>query len=142
MEELAQNVFNEYRITILAGFGDLFTEVTEVSLSYDQAKQALEYAVYMNKKGIIWSSEAQIENTTYYYPLDSEQRLISTIRAGELEEAERIVRAIIAQNMEQRELSIEMKHQLVGEMKGLFSSYWIKRHLPNIQRSRVSNGGS
>ncbi|MEK4492466.1 helix-turn-helix domain-containing protein [Paenibacillus sp. FSL L8-0493] len=120
MEELAQNVFNEYRITILAGFGDLFTEVTEVSLSYDQAKQALEYAVYMNKKGIIWSSEAQIENTTYYYPLDSEQRLISTIRAGELEEAERIVRAIIAQNMEQRELSIEMKHQLVGEMKGTF----------------------
>lgn len=71
MEELATNVFNEYRITILAGFGDLFTEVTEVSLSYDQAKQALEYAVYMNKKGIIWSSEAQIENTTYYYPLDS-----------------------------------------------------------------------
>lgn len=120
MEELAQNVFDEYRITILAGFGDLFTEVTEVSLSYDQAKQALEYAVYMNKKGIIWSSEAQIENTTYYYPLDSEQRLISTIRAGELEEAERIVRAIIAQNMEQRELSIEMKHQLVGEMKGTF----------------------
>ncbi|WP_081387824.1 MULTISPECIES: helix-turn-helix domain-containing protein [Paenibacillus] len=120
MEELATNVFNEYRITILAGFGDLFTEVTEVSLSYDQAKQALEYAVYMNKKGIIWSSEAQIENTTYYYPLDSEQRLISTIRAGELEEAKRIVRAIIAQNMEQRELSIEMKHQLVGEMKGTF----------------------
>ncbi|MEK3942283.1 helix-turn-helix domain-containing protein [Paenibacillus sp. FSL E2-0177] len=120
MEELATNVFNEYRITILAGFGDLFTEVTEVSLSYDQAKQALEYAVYMNKKGIIWSSEAQIENTTYYYPLDSEQRLISTIRAGELEEAKRIVRAIIVQNMEQRELSIEMKHQLVGEMKGTF----------------------
>nr|WP_282579795.1 helix-turn-helix domain-containing protein [Paenibacillus odorifer] len=120
MEELAINVFNEYRITILAGFGDLFTEVTEVSLSYDQAKQALEYAVYMNKKGIIWSSEAQIENTTYYYPLDSEQRLISTIRAGELEEAKRIVRAIIVQNMEQRELSIEMKHQLVGEMKGTF----------------------
>lgn len=30
------------------------------------------------------------------------------------------MRAIIAQNMEQRELSIEMKHQLVGEMKGTF----------------------
>lgn len=30
------------------------------------------------------------------------------------------MRAIIVQNMEQRELSIEMKHQLVGEMKGTF----------------------
>jgi two-component system response regulator YesN len=120
MEELTQYVFTEYRITIQAGFGDLFTEVTEVSLSFDQAKQALEYAVYMNKKGMIWNHEAQTENTTYYYPLDSEQRLISTIRAGELEEAQRIVRSIIAQNMEQRELSMEMKHQLVGEMKGTF----------------------
>ncbi|OBZ11747.1 AraC family transcriptional regulator [Bacillus sp. FJAT-27264] len=120
MENLTQYVFNEYRITIQAGFGELFASVTEVSLSFDQANQALEYAVYMNKKGIMWYNEAQTENTTYYYPLDSEQRLISTIRAGELEEAKRIVHAIIVQNMEQRELSIEMKHQLVGEMKGTF----------------------
>ncbi|WP_339319546.1 helix-turn-helix domain-containing protein [Paenibacillus sp. FSL R10-2734] len=120
LENLAQYVFNEYRITTQAGFGELFTEITEVSLSFDQAKQALEYAVYMNKKGIVWSSEAQNENTTYYYPLDTEQRLISTIRAGELEEAKRIVRAIVAQNMEQRELSMEMKQQLVGEIKGTF----------------------
>ncbi|MNO33355.1 HTH-type transcriptional regulator YesS [compost metagenome] len=120
LEHLAQYVFNEYRITTQAGFGDLFTEITEVSLSFDQAKQALEYAVYMNKKGMIWSSEAQSENTTYYYPLDTEQRLISTIRAGELEEAKRIVRAIVAQNIEQRELSMEMKQQLVGEIKGTF----------------------
>lgn len=120
LENLAQYVFNEYRITTQVGFGDLFTEITEVSLSFDQAKQALEYAVYMNKKGIVWSSEAQSENTTYYYPLDTEQRLISTIRAGELEEAKRIVRAIVAQNMEQRELSMEMKQQLVGEIKGTF----------------------
>jgi two-component system response regulator YesN len=120
MENLALYVFNEYRITIQAGFGELFASVIEVSLSFDQANEALEYAIYMNKKGTIWYSEAQTENTTYYYPLDSEQRLISTIRAGELEEAKRIVHAIIAQNMEQRELSIEMKHQLVGEMKGTF----------------------
>ncbi|OZQ68243.1 AraC family transcriptional regulator [Paenibacillus sp. VTT E-133280] len=120
LENLAQYVFNEYRITTQAGFGDLFTEITEIGLSFDQAKQALEYAVYMNKKGIVWSSEAQNENTTYYYPLDTEQRLISTIRAGELEEAKRIVRAIVAQNMEQRELSMEMKQQLVGEIKGTF----------------------
>ena len=43
-----------------------------------------------------------------------------TIRAGELEEAKRIVEAIMVQNMEQRELSMEMKHQLIGEMKGTF----------------------
>lgn len=148
IEHLAQYVFNEYRITIQAGFGDCFASVTEVSLSFDQAKQALEYAVYMNKKGMVWHNEAQTENTTYYYPLDSEQRLISTIRAGELEEAKRIVQAIIQQNMEQRELSIEMKHQLVGEMKGTFLKLLDQKAfmeypvIENIKRRVIDIGSS
>ncbi|MFC3748247.1 helix-turn-helix domain-containing protein [Paenibacillus sp. GCM10012306] len=148
MKNLAQYVFNEYRITIQAGFGELFTSVTEVSLSFDQANQALEYAVYMNKKGIMWYNEAQTENTTYYYPLDSEQRLISTIRAGELEEAKRIVHAIIVQNMEQRELSIEMKHQLVGEMKGTFlklldqKAFTEYTSIENVKRRVIDIGSS
>lgn len=120
MERLTAYLFEEYKMTIQAGFGDSFTTVTEVSRSFEQAKQALEYAVYVNQKGMMWNREAQIENTTYYYPLDTEQRLISTVRAGELEEAMRIVDVIFAQNLGQRELSVEMKHQLVGEMKGTF----------------------
>lgn len=113
-------MFAEYKISMQAGFGEAFASVTEVGQSFDQAKQALEYAVYLNKKGILWSHETQSTNTTYYYPLDTEHRLISTIRAGELEEAQKIIDSIIAQNLEQRELSVEMKNQLVGEIKGTF----------------------
>ncbi|MCL6457437.1 MAG: helix-turn-helix domain-containing protein [Gorillibacterium sp.] len=120
IDHLAQYVFNEYRITIQAAFGDPFTSVTEVSQSFEQAKQALEYAAYMNKKSIVWYNETRMENSTYYYPIDIEQRLISTIRAGEIDEAKRIVLSIITQNIEHQELSIEMKHQLIGELKGTF----------------------
>ncbi|MGG6309412.1 helix-turn-helix domain-containing protein [Paenibacillus macerans] len=121
MEQLAQYVFSEYKISMQAGFGESFDSVMEVGQSFEQAKQALEYAVYLNnKKGMMWSHETQIENTTYYYPLDTEHRLISTVRAGELEEARKIIDSIIAQNLGQRELSVEMKHQLVGEIKGTF----------------------
>ncbi|GGG12489.1 hypothetical protein GCM10010912_66160 [Paenibacillus albidus] len=118
--KLGQYVLSEYRITIQAGCGNFFAAVTEVSRSFEQAKQALEYAVHLNKKGVMWNHEVQNENTSYYYPLDTEQRLISTIRAGELEEARRMVGSIMMQNMDLRELSIEMKHQLVGELKGTF----------------------
>jgi YesN/AraC family two-component response regulator len=122
--------------------------LTEVSLSFDQANQALEYAVYMNKKGMMWNNETQTENTTYYYPLDSEQRLIGTIRAGELEEAKRIVEAIVEQNMEQRELSMEMKHQLVGEMKGTFlklldqKAFTEYSSIENVKRRVIDIGSS
>lgn len=120
MEELVQFVLYEYRISVQAGFGGYFASVTEASGSFGQAKQALEYAVYMNNKGIQWNHEAQVENTTYYYPLDTEQRLISTLRAGELAEAIRIMDASFEQNLGERELSAEMKQQLIGEMKGTF----------------------
>ncbi|CAH1223109.1 HTH-type transcriptional activator RhaR [Paenibacillus allorhizoplanae] len=120
LNELADFLFMEYKITIIAAMGNPFATVMEVSHTYEQASQALEYALHMNRKGVLWFSNARLESDTYYYPLDIELRLISTIRAGDLDEARRILDAIIAQNIENRELSIEMKHQLVGELKGTF----------------------
>jgi AraC-like DNA-binding protein len=120
MEELIQHLFQEYKVSIQAGFGEGFETLMDVSQSFEQAKQALEYAVFVNSKGMLWNHEARIENTTYYYPLDAEQRLASTIRAGEEEEAGKIIDGIFEQNIARRELSVEMKHQLVGEIKGTF----------------------
>ncbi|KRF08102.1 AraC family transcriptional regulator [Paenibacillus sp. Soil766] len=120
LNELAEFLFTEYKITIIAAMGNPFTTLMEVSHTYEQATQALEYALHMNRKGVLWFSDARLESDTYYYPLDIELRLISTIRAGDLDEARRILHAIMAQNIENRELSIEMKHQLVGELKGTF----------------------
>jgi two-component system, response regulator YesN len=115
-----QLVFDEYRISVTAALGDLFESIMGVSHSFEQAKQALEHAVQLNKKSILWFEETRLESATYYYPLDIELRLIGTIRAGEIEESKRIVQSIISENTEHRELSFEMKHQLVGELKGTF----------------------
>ncbi|RED63200.1 helix-turn-helix domain-containing protein [Cohnella lupini] len=117
---VTQQVFDEYRISVTSALGDPFDAVTEVSHSFEQAKQALEHAVHTSKKGITWFEDTRTESATYYYPLDTELRLISTIRAGEIDEAKRILQSIISQNTEHRGLSFEMKHQLVGEVKGTF----------------------
>lgn len=116
--ELLDKVFREYRISVTAALGERFSSETEVSQSFEQAKQTLEFAQYTNKKGILRYDETRTESSTYYYPLDLELRLIGTIRAGEIEEARRIVRTIMASNIDHRELSVEMRHQLIGEMKG------------------------
>lgn len=50
VNKLVNLAFGEYRITITAGLSDPFTSVMEVSRSYEQARQALENAMYMNKK--------------------------------------------------------------------------------------------
>jgi two-component system response regulator YesN len=118
LTHLSQLVFNEYRISVTAALGGRFDSETQASHSFEQAKQTLEYALHINKKGILWYDETRMEGATYYYPLDLELRLITTIRAGDIEEAKRIVGLIIAQNTETRELSFEMTHHLIGELKG------------------------
>jgi len=120
LRRLSLHVFSDYRITVMAALGERFASETEVAHSYELAKQTLEYALHMNKNGILWHEDTRGESVTYYYPLDLELRLIGTIRTGELGEAERIFQAIVSQNTDQRELSVEMKHQWIGELKGTF----------------------
>lgn len=118
LDQLSRKAFEEYRITFTASVGDRFAAETEVSASYEQAKLALEHADHSDRKGIVWYDEMRVDSSTYYYPLETELRLIGTIRAGEAEETRRILLAVLQMNTEQRELSVEMWHQLVVELKG------------------------
>ncbi|MFD0670809.1 AraC family transcriptional regulator [Cohnella sp. GCM10027633] len=118
LDQLSRRAFEEYKITFTATVGDRFEAETEVSASYEQAKLALEHAHHSDRRGIVWYDETRVESATYYYPLDMELRLIGTIRAGETEESLRLLRSVLLMNTEQRELSVEMWHQLVGELKG------------------------
>nr|WP_246427761.1 helix-turn-helix domain-containing protein [Paenibacillus phyllosphaerae] len=118
MEPFVASMFGEYKISIDGAFGSFFTSEMEVSRSYEQAKETMSHAEYWQRKGFFWHDDIRQESATYYYPLEMELRLISTIRAGEAEEAKRIMRSVIQQNTEQRELSPEMAGQLIVEVKG------------------------
>ncbi|MGG4144040.1 helix-turn-helix domain-containing protein [Paenibacillus algorifonticola] len=118
LTELAQTAYSEYKVSLSAAFGECFQTLMDVSHSYEQAGQTLEYTELSGKQSILWFSDSSRETATYYYPLDMEQRLISTIRAGEPEEAKRIVSTVMDKNSDQHQLSPEMKQQLVGELKG------------------------
>ncbi|AZN39274.1 helix-turn-helix domain-containing protein [Paenibacillus albus] len=118
LEPFAALMFSEYKITVTGSFGDPFTSEMEVSRSYEQAKETMGYADYTQRKGFLWYANIRQESATYYYPLDMELRLISTVRAGEEAEAKRIVGSVMQQNTEDRELSPEMANQLIVELKG------------------------
>lgn len=120
LERIARHAFEDYRISVTAALGSPFRSVTEVSQSFEQAKQALDAAAHANRKELTWYEDIRQDSATYHYPVDVELRLIGTVRAGELEEARRIIQSIVVQNTEQRELSFEMSQQLAGEMKGTF----------------------
>ncbi|MFD2611167.1 AraC family transcriptional regulator [Paenibacillus gansuensis] len=120
LHRLADEIFQEYKISVLAAVGGRFEALTEISHVYELAKQTLDHAVQTGSKTVVWYGESALDSATYYYPLDVELRLIGTLRAGELEEARRFIQTILQQNMEARELSAEMRGQLGLEIKGTF----------------------
>ncbi|OXM85792.1 AraC family transcriptional regulator [Paenibacillus rigui] len=113
-----ESMYVNYRISITSVMGGVYASLSDISRSYSEASQAMDYAVHMEEKRLVWYEETMRESMLYYYPMDTEQRLMNTVKAGEASEGKRIVAEIVAWNFAERELSIEMKEQLIGEMKG------------------------
>jgi two-component system response regulator YesN len=115
---LKVQVRSEYRISITVSLGSLFEDLMDVGRSFDEAKYALDYTAAQQNTDILWYESAVTEATTYYYPLDLELKLINAVKTGESEESSRIVAQVFKQNFTERQLSTEMAHQLINEMKG------------------------
>lgn len=118
LKQLEEKMYTSYRISISAGIGGLYHMPSEVSRSYEEARQAIDHAIYTDEKAIMWFHPSMRETAMYFYPIDTEQRLLNTIKAGDREEAERIVASVFTHNFSGRELSREMTEQLIGELRG------------------------
>ncbi|NMO97596.1 helix-turn-helix domain-containing protein [Paenibacillus lemnae] len=117
-KEFLHDAYERYRLSMDAGIGGRFTSVRDISRSFEEAQQALAYAAPHKESRIIWFSEANREAAMYYYPLDSEQRMINVLRAGEAEEGKRLLNQLLERNFTERELSLDMRQQFVTELKG------------------------
>ncbi|MGQ8872304.1 helix-turn-helix domain-containing protein [Paenibacillus sp. TSA_86.1] len=120
LSRLTELIYKDYRISTTVGTGAAYEVWNDVGRSFDEAKQALEYAIHMGADELVRFEDTLKENEMYYYPIESEQRLLNTIKAGEMEEALRILDQLFARNFEERELSYEMVQQFIMELKGTY----------------------
>lgn len=115
-----QDLFQkEYRVSLKIGLGHPFQSLSDISRSYNEAKHAIDFASFSNEKqGIYWYDAVMKETTVFHYPLEYEFRLLKSLKEGEVTEAEQIVHEILAENMDNRNLSADMHDQLISELKG------------------------
>ncbi len=111
----------EYRITLKAGLGNSFRSLSDISRSYDEAKQAVEFAALSNQGiGLILYDEVMKESAVFYYPLEYEFRLLKNLKEGDPEASKKIIHELFAENMDKRCLPTDMIDQFVYEVKGTF----------------------
>ncbi|MDQ6418128.1 helix-turn-helix domain-containing protein [Paenibacillus sp. LHD-117] len=117
---LIENANVQSHLPVFVGIGAPFQALPEISRSFDEAQQALDNAVYTGKIGMIRYEDTIRETSMYYYPIDSEQRLLNTLKAGEMEEGKRILSELFDRNFVDRGLSYEMTQQFMTVLKGTF----------------------
>ncbi|MBB6020070.1 AraC-like DNA-binding protein [Paenibacillus sp. JGP012] len=120
LERLRELIYKDYRISTTIGTGAAYEVWNDVGRSFDEAKQAMDYAIHCGADQLVKFEDTLKENEMYYYPIESEQRLLNTVKAGEVQEALRILDQLFVRNFEERELSYEMVQQFIMELKGTY----------------------
>ncbi|WP_440119488.1 helix-turn-helix domain-containing protein [Paenibacillus sp. QZ-Y1] len=114
------SVYQDYRVSTTIGMSSSYEVWNDVGRSFNEARQALEYAIHMGTDQLVRFEDAVKETELYYYPIESEQRLLNTLKAGEMEESDRNIDQLFSRNFVERELSYDMTQQFIMELKGTF----------------------
>jgi two-component system response regulator YesN len=116
--KLLNSVYAQYRLSINMGMGSKYNVLHDISRSFNEAQNALEYGIYIRAEGITHYQDTIRETAMYYYPIEYEQRLLNTLKAGDYEEGRRVMAQLFSRNFEERNLSYEMTQQFIIELKG------------------------
>jgi len=104
----------KFRFNVRCAAGSRQPGIADSWKSYYEAAGALDFAE-LNR--ITWSELLELSNE-YYYPLEIENKLVQTVKAGEETALNSLLDHIADGNFRQRMLSVESKQQLIMELKG------------------------
>ncbi|WJH37271.1 helix-turn-helix domain-containing protein [Paenibacillus sp. CC-CFT747] len=118
LERAAAEIQTELHIQVRFAVGPLQEELVNISRSYEEARNTLEYMRWRSLDGVMAYDQIPGENRSYYYPSDLEVRLSHLAKAGEQEAVETLLNELYNVNFKEKQLSILMLRLLVNEMWG------------------------
>jgi len=116
LKGLRATLSENYRMLITVGVGNRFGDLLGIARSYYGARQALYLASLPSTGACVWYDEIAQDPVAYHYPVDTELRLVNTIRAGDEKRAISIVDNLVAENLSRRRLSPEMTGQFIADV--------------------------
>ena len=82
LEDIKDNVEKYYTLSVSIGIGSIHTDLSDIGVSYKEAAKALHYKFLKSDHQIIsYNDISKSEHEKLYYPIDSEQKMISLIKA-------------------------------------------------------------
>ena len=117
IETINNELIQTCNISLKYGIGNLYGSLSDVSLSFFEAKTALNHFDYLDQSEyMVWYSDIPVSRQ-YYYPLDVERIIANMVKGGNKDELIRTLQHVKKENFEFRHLSYAMQFQLFSEMK-------------------------
>lgn len=111
-----QNYLSGYKVTLIAGCGCFYEDITLLRNSYAEAVFSLRNHTHHNTDSICWYND---QNTipVFFYPIEIEQRILVNTRCGDYRAIEEALNLIYSENYIKTDISDNMSDLLVMKLK-------------------------
>ncbi|SHF57636.1 AraC-type DNA-binding protein [Caldanaerobius fijiensis DSM 17918] len=113
--EIKEYLEAKLRLKINIGIGKIYSDYKDIARSYEEAKEALDYAV-MRENDILFYENIDVENDIYDFTIQKEIQLANCIKAGDEARAVQIIDELYRENICERHLSLGMMKYFVYDV--------------------------
>lgn len=119
LHHVYDNIQNDLSIHVVVAAGSLLSSISDLSRSYEEAKQSLHYKQWSNETGIIRYRELPQETNLHYFPPQMHMKLIHCTAAGDEEGVRHIFLELRETNLVQKRLPLSVLSLLLVEIWGV-----------------------
>lgn len=116
VNEVSSMIYNSYGISLLFASRDQTCDYMNINRLFDEAMEALEHKYLHKGRNIVWYENIVEQEESYYYPMNTETRLMNFTKLGNIEMIEDIIDRIYQENYEKKRLSSPMSRNLINDM--------------------------
>lgn len=131
LEEYAGEIFSQLssdgNVFLKFAAGSFQPNLSDVYYSFITARELLDNGILEPNRAVIWETP-QGQEYSYYFSLQIEQRLISTVYTGNHEEAGKLLQMIYSQNFEDHQIPERMITRLYDELNGVLYKLLAQMH--------------
>lgn len=118
LEQFQKFMRERMKIAVSIFCGSAQSGLEGIYQSYVTARETSEYRTQMKEQQILWYDDIKNRQSLYQYPVETEQRIINAIKAGQEDNACQWVDEVIRHNFSSCEITYMMKKCLLSDLFG------------------------
>ena len=112
-------IYEHNSLEMIVAISDIYNNIADIAVGYNEAEKLIKSLEVLQKRGVYNVSKSLGNtNSSYYYPMQTEERLMNYIRLGEKDKVANVLDEIYVENFENRVLSIELVNCLMHNIVG------------------------